>query len=65
MYVSGGSNVYPREIERRCPNIREVAVVGVPDRKCGEVGIAVCVVRPGSDEDAAGLLAWLFSRLSR
>ena len=46
MYISGGSNVYPREIEEKIlthPAITEVAVVGVPDPLWGEVGIAVCV----------------------
>ena len=48
MYISGGSNVYPREIEEKVlahPAVAEVAIVGVPDRIWGEVGIAVCVLR--------------------
>ena len=50
MYISGGSNIYPREVEERIlthPAIGEVAVVGVPDPMWGEVGIAVCVARDG------------------
>ena len=46
MYISGGSNIYPREVEEKIlthPAIGEVAVVGVPDPFWGEVGIAVCV----------------------
>ncbi|MEZ0392248.1 MAG: class I adenylate-forming enzyme family protein, partial [Pseudobdellovibrionaceae bacterium] len=43
MYKSGGENVYPAELEkviRSLPGIREVAVIGVPDSKWGEVGKA-------------------------
>ena len=48
MYISGGSNVYPREVEEVLlthPAVLEVAVVGVPDEKWGEVGVAVIVLR--------------------
>lgn len=50
MYISGGSNIYPREIEEKIlthPGVLEVAVLGVPDKTWGEVGVAVCVPRPG------------------
>lgn len=49
MYISGGSNVYPREVEEVLlthPGVIEVAVLGVPDPKWGEVGVAVVVRRP-------------------
>jgi acyl-CoA synthetase (AMP-forming)/AMP-acid ligase II len=52
MYVSGGFNVYPAEVEavlRRHPAVGQVAVVGIPDRRMGEVGLAVVVARPGAD----------------
>jgi fatty-acyl-CoA synthase len=51
MYISGGSNIYPREVEEKIlthPGIGEVAIVGVPDPFWGEVGIAVCVPREGA-----------------
>jgi len=51
MYISGGSNIYPREIEEKIlthPAIGEVAVLGVPDPVWGEVGVAVCVAREGA-----------------
>jgi fatty-acyl-CoA synthase len=51
MYISGGSNIYPREIEEKIlthPAIGEVAVLGVPDAVWGEVGVAVCVAREGA-----------------
>jgi fatty-acyl-CoA synthase len=53
MYISGGSNIYPREVEEKIlthPGIGEVAIVGVPDPFWGEVGIAVCVPREGATE---------------
>jgi fatty-acyl-CoA synthase len=51
MYISGGSNIYPREVEEKIlthPAIGEVAVLGVPDPVWGEVGVAVCVTREGT-----------------
>jgi fatty-acyl-CoA synthase len=64
MYISGGSNIYPREVEEKIlthPGIGEVAVLGVPDPVWGEVGIAVCVPHEGaaapSESDMAGYLA--------
>jgi fatty-acyl-CoA synthase len=53
MYISGGSNIYPREVEEKIlthPGIGEVAVLGVPDPVWGEVGVAVCVPRDGAGE---------------
>jgi fatty-acyl-CoA synthase len=68
MYISGGSNVYPREIEEKIlthPAIAEVAVLGVPDRTWGEVGIAVCALRPDAALDERDLLAWLDGKIAR
>ncbi len=57
MYISGGENVYPAEIEKVLhthPKIFDVGIVGVPDKKWGEVGKAFIVLKPaetmGSDE---------------
>ena len=50
MYISGGENVYPEEVEKAYlahPDIVEIAVVGVPDPDLGEVGIAFVVLRRG------------------
>jgi len=50
MYISGGENVYPAEVEKFLythPDIKEVAVVGVLDEKWGEVGKAFVVCQPG------------------
>jgi fatty-acyl-CoA synthase len=68
MYISGGENVYPAEIERALhehPAIAECAVVGVPDETWGEVGRAFVVVRKGSQLDEAGVLAHLDGRVAR
>ena len=67
-YISGGSNIYPREIEEKILTheaIAEAAVVGVPDPVWGEVGVAVCVLRPGTALDEAELLAWMATRIAR
>ncbi|WOH78201.1 acyl-CoA synthetase [Bradyrhizobium sp. BEA-2-5] len=69
MYISGGSNIYPREIEEKIlthPAIGEVAVLGVPDATWGEVGIAVCVAREGTEAVAeAELAAYLSPKVPR
>jgi acyl-CoA synthetase (AMP-forming)/AMP-acid ligase II len=52
MFIVGGFNAYPAEIEGtllRHPSVSQVAVVGVPDPRMGEVGCAFVVPRPGSD----------------
>ena len=69
MYISGGSNVYPREVEEVLlshPAVAEVAVLGVPDDRWGEVGVAVVVARqdaPALTTDE--LLAHLEGRCAR
>ncbi len=52
MYISGGENVYPREVEKTLqnhPDISEVAIVGVPDEKWGETGAGFVVLNTGSN----------------
>lgn len=54
MYVTGGFNAYPAEIEsmlRRCPGVAQVAVVGLADERMGEVGCAVIVRERGDGDD--------------
>ncbi|MDQ7774541.1 acyl-CoA synthetase [Paracoccus aminovorans] len=66
MFISGGSNVYPREIEEKLlthPAIAEVAVVGMPDPLWGEVGWAVCVATAPVTE--AEIAAFLEPKISR
>jgi acyl-CoA synthetase (AMP-forming)/AMP-acid ligase II len=68
MYISGGSNVYPRETEEKLlkhPAIAEAAILGVPDPTWGEVGVAVCVLRAGETVEEPALIAWLSAEVSR
>ena len=68
MYISGGSNVYPREIEEKLlehPAIAEAAVLGMPDPVWGEAGVAVCVLRGGAALTEGDLLAWLAPKVTR
>ena len=68
MYISGGSNVYPREVEELLlthPALKEVAVLGIPHPKWGEIGLAVCVAEGGGRLDETSLLATLEGRLAK
>ena len=68
MYISGGENIYPAEIESALfqhPDILEVAVVGSPDDRWGEIGHAFVVAQPGSGLDDKTLLAFAGERLAR
>ncbi|MBC9714817.1 long-chain fatty acid--CoA ligase [Streptomyces sp. TRM66268-LWL] len=68
MFVSGGENVYPAEVEAALlthPDIAECAVVGVPDPVWGEVGRAVVVLKPGAHADEANILGRLHGRLAK
>lgn len=68
MYISGGENVYPEEVERvypSHPDVEEIAVIGVPDPDLGEVGLAFVVLRDGATLDEDALEAHARGRLSR
>ncbi|WP_314222265.1 FadD3 family acyl-CoA ligase [Streptomyces zaehneri] len=61
MFIVGGFNAYPAEIEQRLglhPDVADVAVIGVPDPRLGEVGKAYVVRRPGAVSTADDLIAW-------
>ncbi len=67
MYIRGGYNVYPAEVERVLeghPAVRQVAVVGVPDRVLGEIGTAYVVAAPGAAPDLADLREHVASLLA-
>jgi len=67
MFISGGENVYPVEIEAQLakyPGVTELAVIGVPDEKWGEVGCLYYVAEQ-TDISLADLEAYLATRLAR
>ena len=68
MIISGGTNIYPREVEEtlmRHPSVAEVAVVGRPDREWGERVVAYVVPRPGAAVDEAALDRFCLRHLAR
>jgi acyl-CoA synthetase (AMP-forming)/AMP-acid ligase II len=67
LFIVGGFNCYPAEIEKMLlahPAIAQVAVVGVPDERMGEVGHAYVVLKPGATLDADTLIAWSRNRMA-
>jgi acyl-CoA synthetase (AMP-forming)/AMP-acid ligase II len=61
MYIAGGFNCYPAEIEKLIaahPAVAQVAVIGVPDERLGEVGKACVVLRPDQALDERAFIAW-------
>lgn len=68
MFISGGENIYPAEIEAalyRHPAVFQCAVVGVPDPRWGEVGKAFVVLKPEQSTSTEALLAHLGEHLAR
>jgi HIP---CoA ligase len=67
MYICGGFNVYPAEVEQvlaRLDSVAESAVIGVPDARLGEVGKAFVVIRPGCLLTESDVLAHCRERLA-
>jgi long-chain acyl-CoA synthetase len=68
LIISGGSNIYPREVEEVLlthPAVAEVSVIGVPDAEWGEVPVAFVVARPGTTPDPAALDRLCLDHLAR
>jgi fatty-acyl-CoA synthase len=67
MYISGGENVYPAEVERvlrEHPAVEDVAVVGIPDAAWGEVGEAFIVLKPGEAITDEAILSFCEGKLA-
>lgn len=68
MYISGGENVYPAEVENvlyQLPGVAEAAVIGVPSDRWGEVGLAVIALKPGAELDRSAVQAHCAERLAK
>jgi fatty-acyl-CoA synthase len=68
MFISGGENIYPAEIEKALyehPAVHMCAVIGVPDAKWGEVGKACVILKPGTTATEAELIDHMQDRLAR
>ncbi len=68
MYISGGENVYPAEVENvlyQLPQVAEAAIIGVPSERWGEVGLAVVALKPGTTLDQVAVQVHCESRLAR
>ena len=67
MFIVGGFNAYPAEIEGMMlehPALSQVAIVGVPDERMGEVGMAYVVLRPGAELTDTELIAWCREKMA-
>lgn len=67
MFIVGGFNAYPAEIENIMlghPGLRQVAVIGIPDERLGEVGMAFVVPQPGSAVDPDEVIRWCRERMA-
>jgi fatty-acyl-CoA synthase len=68
MFISGGENVYPAEVEQvlfHHPNVLDVAVIGIPDDRWGEVGLAIIVPRDENSFDPDDVIAFCGDKLAR
>jgi len=68
MLITGGENVYPAEVESVLydhPSVAEVAVIGLPDERWGEVVVAVAALKPGTSLELAELRDFAHDRLAR
>jgi fatty-acyl-CoA synthase len=68
MYISGGENVYPAEVENvlyQLEQVAEAAIIGVPDDRWGEAGKAVLVLKPGQALDADAVIAHCLTNLAK
>lgn len=67
MFIMGGFNCYPAEIEGTLfehPAVGQVAVIGIPDERMGEVGMAFVVKRPGAEASEEAIIAWCREKMA-
>jgi fatty-acyl-CoA synthase len=68
MYISGGENVYPAEVEDAImgfDRVGDVGVIGIPDEKWGEVGMAIVVPKPGEEVSEESVIEFCKGRLAK
>jgi len=68
MYISGGENVYPAEVENvlfQIPDVADAAIIGVPSERWGEVGLAVVVRKPGATIDEGHVIRHCLGKLAK
>ena len=68
MYISGGENVYPAEVENvlyQLEQVAEAAIIGVPDDRWGETGKAVLVLKPGQNLDSDAVIGHCLANLAK
>ena len=68
MYISGGENVYPAEVENvlfQIPAVADAAIIGVPDERWGEVGMAIVVRKPEQDLAEGDVIRHCLARLAK
>ncbi|MFQ3647284.1 MAG: long-chain fatty acid--CoA ligase [Anaerolineae bacterium] len=68
MYISGGENVYPAEVEQvlyQMPEVAEAAVIGVPDERWGECGMAILALKPNAELTAEQVIAFCAGKLAK
>ena len=68
MIIRGGENIYPKEIEEFIythPDVRDVQVIGVPDKKYGEEALAAIILKPGKTITVDEMRAYISSHMAR
>jgi|TARA_B100002003_G_C14151037_1_gene553642 fatty-acyl-CoA synthase len=68
MYISGGENVYPAEVENilyQLPQIAEAAIIGIPSERWGETGKAILVLKEGETPDEGAVIAHCLENLAK
>jgi len=68
MYISGGENVYPAEVENvlfQLPQVADAAIIGVPNERWGEVGMAIIVKKPGQALEEGDIIRHCLGKLAK